>query len=386
MLINEIQEFAPDAATSDIMTPEAYAAASARLSGHVPGVADQKLENAALRQLSRFSRGVAQFIAARHTAGVVDDGDPAKIQAGLEDAIGQIVESMAWEPAAATETVAGIQRIATLAEALAGLLTNVSMSPANSLAQIVANRVLMGGERNCRLSTTGTSATVTLTADEIVVQTSSGIGMLLRGVSLTADLTSANLDTGSLAANTWYYPWIFAKADGTKTLRFSLSATSPTLPSGYTMAYRPRTALRTDGTGNMHPMAILYAGGVTTYLVGATGNITGPRIMASGTSVSVWTAIAIGAFVPPTAVRMHGIFVVGDSAVGQQMQLAPSQNYTGAASFANVTAPLAISNAHSSGTQTNLQIDVRLESGNIYWGGTSSWTSYVYCTGWAEVM
>lgn len=55
----------------------------------------------------------------------------------------------------------------------------------------------------------------------------------LTSVSTTIDITTM-LDTGTEAVSTWYCIWIFAKDDGTYCFRFSTSATSPTVPSGYT--------------------------------------------------------------------------------------------------------------------------------------------------------
>lgn len=42
------------------------------------------------------------------------------------------------------------------------------------------------------------------------------------------------LDTGSEAGSTWYHIWVIAKKDGTTAGLLSASATSPTIPSGYT--------------------------------------------------------------------------------------------------------------------------------------------------------
>lgn len=85
--INQVYEFAPGVAAQNILSNADYLASGTRNTGHLPGIALQVVENAALRNLSRFCRGVAAFIAARHAPGVVDDGDPAKIVAGLEAAI-----------------------------------------------------------------------------------------------------------------------------------------------------------------------------------------------------------------------------------------------------------------------------------------------------------
>jgi hypothetical protein len=76
-----------------------------------------------------------------------------------------------------------------------------------------------------------------VSADEVLAKDSSGNPFLIQTLSVTVDITvtGANgLDTGSLAANTWYYLWVIAKSDGTKAGMFSTSNTAPTMPSGYT--------------------------------------------------------------------------------------------------------------------------------------------------------
>jgi len=54
----------------------------------------------------------------------------------------------------------------------------------------------------------------------------------------TLDLTT-DLDTGSEAASTWYYIWVFKHPTTlATTFRFSISSTSPTQPAGYTKQRR----------------------------------------------------------------------------------------------------------------------------------------------------
>jgi hypothetical protein len=72
-------------------------------------------------------------------------------------------------------------------------------------------------------------------ADEIILQDSSGIAKSVSAVNLTVDITASGangLDTGS-EGNGWYYIWVINNGATTAGL-LSLSATAPTLPSGYT--------------------------------------------------------------------------------------------------------------------------------------------------------
>lgn len=135
--INQVYEFGASADPSNILSNAAYNADAGRLAGHEPGIARQELENAALRNVSRFSRGVAQFIAENYAPGVVDDGDPAKIVAGLEAA----VAALAPTPPSASTTVQGIVELATDAEAIAGTDTERATTPAGVKAAIAANGV-----------------------------------------------------------------------------------------------------------------------------------------------------------------------------------------------------------------------------------------------------
>ena len=58
------------------------------------------------------------------------------------------------------------------------------------------------------------------------------------------------LDTGTIAASTWYHLFLIAKADGTTGGLASTSATSPTLPTGYSYFRRVGSVL-TDGSSHI---------------------------------------------------------------------------------------------------------------------------------------
>lgn len=66
-----------------------------------------------------------------------------------------------------------------------------------------------------------------------------------------AGTNAGGLDTGSKAASTWYYVWLIRKdSNAAIDALFSLSATSPTMPSGYT-GKRRLGSIRTDGSSNL---------------------------------------------------------------------------------------------------------------------------------------
>lgn len=99
------------------------------------------------------------------------------------------------------------------------------------------------------------SAQTVVTADSIVVRDASNNPMLLASYSKTADITvsgAGGLDTGAEASGTWYFVWAIAKPDSTNSILLSVSATAPSLPSGYT--YKALIgAVRNNGSSNIEP-------------------------------------------------------------------------------------------------------------------------------------
>lgn len=68
--------------------------------------------------------------------------------------------------------------------------------------------------------------------------------------SWVSGTNQGGLDTGNKAVSTYYHCFAIAKTDGTSDFLFSTSATTPTMPSGYT--YKRRIgSIRTDASGNI---------------------------------------------------------------------------------------------------------------------------------------
>jgi hypothetical protein len=83
-----------------------------------------------------------------------------------------------------------------------------------------------------------TAATVDIDADEVLLEDSAGKLYKAESVNLTANITASGangLDTGSESSSTftWYYIWVIYNGTTVSSL-LSTSATSPTMPSGYT--------------------------------------------------------------------------------------------------------------------------------------------------------
>lgn len=107
----------------------------------------------------------------------------------------------------------------------------------NSLVTALAAPAVRGISRGL-ISKYVTVSTADIDADEIIVTDSAGVALKLSAINLTVDMafSGANgLDTGSEASSTWYYIWVIYNSSTTTSAGLlSVSATAPTMPSGYT--------------------------------------------------------------------------------------------------------------------------------------------------------
>jgi hypothetical protein len=243
---------------------------------------------------------------------------------------------------------------------------------------------VQGTFKNLRASSTGTNASISVSVDEIALENSSNQYQTVRSVSLTINsaTTGANgLDTGTLAASTLYNMFVIWNGTTVAGL-ISLSATAPTLPSGYTYFARVG-AIFTDGTANKYPLSFRQFGRQSHLVIAAATNVLGARLMASGVSGNVvtptWVAVSTVSYIPPTASSiLVGMFANAVSAVAI---LAPNNSYgpTG-----NTTAPPFTQINVSSGGGAPINFGwMPIESTNIYWAANNA-ASYLFCLGWED--
>ncbi len=154
-----------------------------------------------------------------------------------------------------------------------------------------------------------TNTTVALAADAVI--TTDGTLSQNTAVSATIDLGTNGavnrLDTGTIAIDSWYAIWVIAKSDGTTGGLASLSATSPTMPTGYT--YKARVGW----VQTIHSTATLYGtwqlGRQAQYVVGLAQTAVVPNI-ANGTAgtfsstTPTLSAASVTRFVPTTASKI----------------------------------------------------------------------------------
>lgn len=221
--------------------------------------------------------------------------------------------------------------------------------------------------------TTFPNSKLTITADQVVMQTTSGQYITRSNVSISVNYTTngANgLDTGSLSSSLWYNNYVIDNGIAPAGLG-SLSATAPTMPSGY--SYRCRLgAARADASSNF--LRFLQLGNRTQTVM--TAGVTMPRL-ASGaagtyppTVAANWVALSVNNFVPPTATTIVTLI----DATNTNYVIAPNNTYVAASPWFFL---------FGSVPQTLLQVPVVLESTNIYWANNAA-NIAIYALGWVD--
>lgn len=238
---------------------------------------------------------------------------------------------------------------------------------------------IQGLFKNLQVSSTGLSALITVKADELVVENAANYYQTIRAVNLAAistALTGVNgLDTGAIAVSTWYSLWVIW--DGTTTAGLlSLSATAPTLPSGYT--HKARVGwIRTDGTANKYPLSFKQFGKTVRYALVAASNTTVLPVMGNTTSAVFPTAIGVSNFVPSTAMSIALAVRGGNLNSNQSISVSPNN-------VATVDAYTYSVNSYTSGEYDTKMAEFLLESTNIYWGVSSATPCQLTAYGWED--
>ena len=231
-----------------------------------------------------------------------------------------------------------------------------------------------------------TNTTVDVLADAVTVTDGTSVQQLT-GLSATLNLGTNGavntLDAGTVAVSTWYHVFAIAKADGTKGVLGSTSSTAPTLPTGYTFKKR-LGAVRTIagsatlyGTWQINNLAQFIVGLAQTAVlpVMATGNSGSP-------STGVYTALAVGAFVPPTASSIEVLAVPNNTP--SIIAVAPNNSY---GSYLSATNPPPIgATGGGAGSFISLTRRMLLESTNIYYGIANDSGATIRCLGWEEPL
>jgi len=185
------------------------------------------------------------------------------------------------------------------------------------------------------------------------------------------------LDTGTIAAATWYAIWAIAKADGSLPgYLASTSFTAPTMPSGYTL--KARVGAVTTASGLAQLMGTWQFGRWASYIYGlaqTTSNVVLASGSAGSVSVPTWVAVSVTAAVPTTASRI----AVKIRTAGATVIVAPNNSYGGSSAAVSTGPPLEVSGS----TTVLVSENMLLESTSIYWASDNA-SQGIVCLGWED--
>jgi hypothetical protein len=186
------------------------------------------------------------------------------------------------------------------------IITQYQRSNGNPLGGIVKTQA-----RNLRAQGNGTgslqNSQVVITADEMVLTNSIGEPILVTNVNVTVDITVSGvggLDTGAEAANTFYYFYVAAKADGTLSGYFSLGSVRPSVTSGGYDFTGCAGCVMNDISGNF--LRFRQRGNCNYYAEGV-------PVLSNG-SATVETAVSVASAVPFNALSFTMIDLISGAA------------------------------------------------------------------------
>lgn len=274
----------------------------------------------------------------------------------------------------------------------AGMNSDVQIVGAGSYALLLdplpSTAIGVRGVRsNLSISYTGTSGVVSVSANELSLESASGAYATLKNISLSATSGNASgsansLDTGSWAYSTLYNLFvIYNPTTTTSALLWSLSATAPTLPSGYTYFARIGANFTQSATNYWFISGVQLDRRFQRKVL-ASGNLTALPMVVSGVQGNVSTPTYVSAsltgFTPPTAMTFIGVLVAQGTGVAVA---APNGNY-GAASSTTNPPPMNINTA-SNAASSNEAFEFVLESNSIYFASNFS-GGMVAALGWED--
>lgn len=232
----------------------------------------------------------------------------------------------------------------------------------------VPRLAVQGTFKNLKVVATAGAATVTATVDEIILETASQSYATGRAVSVSINSGTAGaggLDTGTVAASTWYSVWIIYNGSAYAGL-LSTGVSAPTsLPSGY-IYYSRVGFVKTSATAAQFQGSLQYNRNAQ-WTVDGTVLTAFPLIAGGGIANNTSTAWA--AFAPSTASRLD-LTLVGLNSTAGNAQIGPN---------ANVLVGMLWAMVNAGGTMATSLIP---ESANVFIGTGSN--GRVYVRGWED--
>lgn len=160
------------------------------------------------------------------------------------------------------------------------------------------------------------TTTVTIRAGECISNNNQSI-IARNQFQISTLITGAGgMDTGSIAADTWYYIWLVKGSSGVSAV---ISADlTPVLPSGYDSYRRWIGMVRTDGSGNLRFQKTQYGMGNRRLVIYNANTTAAPYLVANAQDITngSYDTINCSAVVPPDYAFMARAFVSRANAGG----------------------------------------------------------------------
>ena len=243
--------------------------------------------------------------------------------------------------------------------------------------------ILQGYIAGLTLSTAGSSATFSVSSGVAVDSSAADSISLASSMSKTTSAWASGsgnggLDTGSIAASTWYHAYLIKNViTQAVDVLVSLSASSPTLPSGYTL-FRRIGSMKTDGSN--HWTAFVQVGNKFYWS-------TVPAIDVNTTTLGL-TATTFTLTNIPTGVSVEAILntEIGNAAGGASIYIySPLVNDQAASSgAAPISQMICTNNSAGFVANSNIRIMTNTSAQIKAVGDTASTIFRVAVTGWTD--
>jgi len=203
------------------------------------------------------SSGTGDFVVSAAVLGYQTPASAQAVNAAIYKYRAESADLTQWECGYGAYTVAGttLARTTVLFNS-AGTTAKISFTAAPQVAIVAYGEDLdpVDGQLfGLTLSTAGASTTFSVATGWAADSTAVNILRLYAAVAKTTSAWAVGtgnggLDTGSIAASTWYHTHIIKRLDtGVTDVLVSLSATSPTMPTNYTL-FRRIGSMKTNGS------------------------------------------------------------------------------------------------------------------------------------------
>lgn len=248
-----------------------------------------------------------------------------------------------------------------------------------------AGKIPRGHIAGLTLSTAGSSTTFSVAAGQAVDSTHASAMALAASISKTtggfaAGTGNGSLDTGSIAASTWYHVWLISTAGGTVDVLTSLSASAPTMPGSYTLKRRIGS-MKTNGSSQWTKFIqngdlFMWARPVLDVVVANPGTAAVTRTLTAPTGVKTEALIHVMGSCASGSTDSPGAIYISD--LDQDDVVAATSGASSVSLYVGVAATFQLGTDTLVMTNTSAQVRTRLQT------STAGATIYINTKGWRD--